>query len=501
MAFSIAALFEDDYSWSIDSPENNTDNLLQLDEFDSAGDLPYLEQNGRAYIYDESADSLVLLKEKWGESEFDMGVFRAWEDWGYGSRKLRAVEEKAAGGWVIAIEESWDGQSNWQVLDVDSAGHIVWENSYWGDIKSKEYLFEVSGSLNSGDLNGDGVIGVNASSLTASSLDTNGANVLVDSDGYAYIKVSDASDANVIAITDFYGHAVRFNQSWSSPGGGGSSSEEATHAQLDTTGSDDVYKVIVKQTEDYTFEEIRYHVHTINLDGTFDWQTQWDIDLVDYEVAFGEDFDGDDVYGFNSANLEPVSTDVDADSSASDAVSLMKDKSSGSLYIYDASGSGNTIKINDHYLEESGSWGDGTSYYGSFSSTVYAAAKNDFSLDSIGSGDSGSYSSVVIALIVIALIVIALIVIALIVTSATIVAIKRSDSYTSEGLTQVSTYWDILPIEPMGPRWEYASFTDSIAGMKSYLVKTLIMIQKESADVGNLTPVKRMIPMMVFSYF
>ena len=385
MAFSIAALFEDDYSWSIDSPENNTDNLLQLDEFDSAGDLPYLEQNGRGYIYDQSADSLVLLKEKWGESEFDMGVFRAWEDWGYGSRKFRAVEEKDGGGWVIAIEESWDGQSNWQVLDVDSAGHIVWENSYWGDIKSKEYLFEVSGSLNSGDLNGDGVIGVNASSLTASSLDTNGANVLVDSDGYAYIKVSDASDANVIAITDFYGHAVRFNQSWSSPGGGGSSSEEATHAQLDTTGTEDVYKVIVKQTEDWSgTPEIRYHVHTVNLDGTFDWDTQWDIDLIDYEISFGEDFNGDGVDGFNAENLDAISTDDDASTLASDAVFPKRDQDSGSIYIYDnsISGSGNTFRVDDNYLEQNETWGDSSgSDYGSYSCVIYAATKNNFELD------------------------------------------------------------------------------------------------------------------------
>ena len=199
MAFSVSSILEDDYSWSVDDVENNVANLLQLDELDNAGDLAYLEQNGRAYIYDQSADALVLIKDKWGESAFDQGAFRGWEDWGYGSRKLRAVEEASGGGWVIALEESWDGQSNWQILEVDSDGYVSWDDSYWGDIKSKEYLFEVPGETLSGDLNGDGVIGFNASSLTASTLDNNGANVLVDSDGYAYIKTSSSTDANIIA--------------------------------------------------------------------------------------------------------------------------------------------------------------------------------------------------------------------------------------------------------------------------------------------------------------
>ena len=304
---------EDEDSWSIRNPETEVKNLIKLDRLDNAGDLAYIEDNGRSYIYDQSEDLLILIKEKWGDSSADQAAFRGWEDWGYGSRKLRAVEEKTDGGWVIALEENWSGQSEWQVLDVDSDGYISWENSYWGDITNKEYLFEVSGSLMSGDLNGDGAIGVDRSRLTASSLDTNGANVLVDADGYAYIRTSSATEANVVAITDSYGSAVRFNQSWSSQGGGGSSSEEATHAQIDTTGSHDVYKVIVKQTENWSgAPETRYHIHTVNLDGTFDWDTLWDVDLIDYEISFGEDFNGDTVYGFNTDNLGAISTDDDS---------------------------------------------------------------------------------------------------------------------------------------------------------------------------------------------
>ena len=246
MTFSSSDFVDNDYSWSIDNAETNATSLLRLDELDNAGDLAYIEQNGRAYIYDVSADSLVLIKEKWGESSSDQAAFRGWEDWGYGSRKLRAVEEKSGGGWVVALEETFDGQSNWQVLELDSNGYIDWTNSYWGDIKSKEYLFEVSGSSLSGDLNQDGVIGINLTGLTASTADSNGATILNDSDGYAYIKTTDATDSPVIAISDFYGGAIRFNQSWSD--GSWSNSEAATHVQLDTSGSIDVYKVLVQQT-------------------------------------------------------------------------------------------------------------------------------------------------------------------------------------------------------------------------------------------------------------
>ena len=215
--------------------------------------------------------------------------------------------------------------------------------------------------------------------MTASSEDSDGATILSDSDGYAYIKVSNASDAQIIAITDNYGGAVRFNQSWES-GGGGSSTEVATHAQL-ISGTPDVYQVIVKQTEAFgSTTDIRHHVHTVSTDGTFDWNSQWDVDLISYEAAFGEDFNNDGVTGFNAARLNDVTTDDDAASSpASDAVFLQRDQDTGSIYIFDnsfSSESDKRIKINDAYLETNETW-DG----GSYASVVIAAEKNSFKLD------------------------------------------------------------------------------------------------------------------------
>ena len=459
MAFTIADIQENELSWSVSSPKTAVSDLLQLNTLDSAGDLAYIEQNGRAYVYDVSADSLVLIKEKWGTSSSDQAAFRGWEDWGYGSRKLRAVEAKSGGGWVVALEDVWDNQSNWQVFEIDSSGYIDWDNAYWGDIKSKEYLFEVSGSALSGDLNQDGVIGINLTGLTTSSEDSDGATILSDSDGYAYIKVSSASDAQIIAITDNYGGTVRFNQSWSWEGG--SSTEIATHAQL-ISGSPDVYQVIVKQTETYgSTTDIRHHVHTVSTDGTFDWNSQWDVDLISYEAAFGEDFNGDGVTGFNSARLNDVTTDDDAASSpASDAVFLQRDQDTGSIYIFDNSFSAESdkrIKINDSYLETNETW-DG----GSHTCVVVAAEKNSFQLD----GESPSAYHYIVAL-------------------------KGTDTYSaSDGISGSSTYWDILPVESDGtPRWEYQSYTDSIAGYEDLFGQDLDGVNGQGIAVGNLTAV------------
>ena len=117
MAFTTSEIQDNELSWSVSSPKSSVSDLLQLNTLDSAGDLAYIEQNGRAYVYDVSADSLVLIKEKWGSSSADQAAFRGWEDWGYGSRKLRAVEAKSGGGWVVALEETFDSQSNWQILE------------------------------------------------------------------------------------------------------------------------------------------------------------------------------------------------------------------------------------------------------------------------------------------------------------------------------------------------------------------------------------------------
>ena len=455
MAFTIADIQENELSWSVSSPKTAVSDLLQLNTLDSAGDLAYIEQNGRAYVYDVSESSLVLIKEKWGTSSSDQASFRGWEDWGYGSRKLRAVEAKSGGGWVIALEESFDGQSNWQVLELDSSGYIDWTNSYWGDIKSKEYLFEVSGSVLSGDLNQDGVIGVSLTGLTSSTLDTDGANILNDADGYAYIKTTDATDSPIIAISDFYGGTVRFNQSWSD--GSWSNSEVATHVQLDTSGSIDVYKVLVQQTStSNSITETQYHVHTVNADGSFDWNTAWNVDPVSYETTFNQDLDGDDVVGFNSSNLSLVDTDDDASSSpASNAVFLKKNTKSGTIYVFDnsISGSGNTIQINDNYLEQYETFGDG----GSYSSSVFAAHKNSFALDS-DSPSSYHY----------------------------LVALKNTDSYDGQSVTT----WDVIPVESNGEvRWEYSSFTESIAGYETLFGQDMDEDDSVGLDVGALTAV------------
>ena len=80
---------------------------------------------------------------------------------------------------------------------------------------------------------------------------------------------------------------------------------------------------------------------------------EWNAKITNYEPIFGVDLDGDNYVGFNENNLESIETDTIG-------VKLLRDKSSGSLYILD----GETRKlITDEYdwepqLEYSNSWSD-----------------------------------------------------------------------------------------------------------------------------------------------
>ena len=55
-------IIEDDFSWSVSNPASSID-LLQLDYLDTAGDLLFIEENGRVYV--KAGNDLVLIKEKW----------------------------------------------------------------------------------------------------------------------------------------------------------------------------------------------------------------------------------------------------------------------------------------------------------------------------------------------------------------------------------------------------------------------------------------------------
>ena len=399
------------------------------------------------HIYDSSADlDLILIKDKWthdiSSNPNNQSAFHAWDN-GQNFRKLRAVEAKqGGGGWVIAVENRHFGNSDWQVMEVDADGYVNWDNAYWGDIKSKEHLFEVTGSLLSGNLNVDGSIGVNTSLLSPSavdangiSLDTDGASVLVDTDDYAYIKTTNNdSTAEIIPITDEWGGSMRFNHSWTD--GNWSDSNLATHAQsYQVNGNLAGYKLLVKQTSTSgSTTEISYHVHTLNLDGVIEWDSaEWNVDPVAQEsIIFNQDVNGDGVEGFNSAAL--VTVDTDDDSQLPDdpeSVFLKKNSESGAIYVIDNNVViGERVELDDRQLERYETSGNGESY----SSSVYAVERFEYDIDDLDSNNASCHY---------------------------LIAIKNTDTYNA----QTVNAWDIIPVLDTGEViWDLASFTESIAG-------------------------------------
>ena len=148
---------------------------------------------------------------------------------------------------------------------------------------------------------------------------------------------------------------------------------------------------------------------------------------------------------------------------AADAVFPKRDKDSGSIYIFDnsISGSGNTFKVDDNYLEQNETWFGSGSDFGSYTCVVHAAAKNNFELDE-SSPDSYHY----------------------------LLAIKSEDVYSSGSYTDTYTSWEILPVESDGtPRWEYSSYTDSIAGYEDLFGQDLDGEDGIGMDLGDLTAI------------
>ena len=132
------------------------------------------------------------------------------------------------------------------------------------------------------DLNGDSVIGFDASLLTQKTTDVTGDLLFTDTAGSLYIK---PASGDLISVVDpWNGESVSLdrNDVWSD----GSSSQETlkvTRWDNDTASdlTDDKYLVLAKDSYTYagtTNED--YVIYKVDLEGKIDWMSDWNLSLI-----------------------------------------------------------------------------------------------------------------------------------------------------------------------------------------------------------------------------
>ncbi len=210
------------------------------------------------------------------------------------------------------------------------------------------------------DLNGDGKAGIDAASLTMSTIDKSGVKLGRDADKSLYI----VNGTQVKAV----GNAswLEYANSWTNGNNTTNSNETkavAVEAIRDSSNNITGYKLALKQTNIYDGNTtVSWDVLKLDADakvtyGYYDSATQsWKDDSVrgqksiaPFEEFFGDDLNEDGRTGVDVASLVKVSTDTNG-------ILLARDKEN-SLYLLD----GNNAKaVSASWLEYSNSWGNGS---------------------------------------------------------------------------------------------------------------------------------------------
>ena len=257
--------------------------------------------------------------------------------------------------------DNWDGYENswtdYQIVNFDSSGIIDWNASYnyTQDIKPYETDFGQ-------DLDVDGAIGLDMSSLVDAGNDTFGAVLKKDSTGNSFYILNDTNNA-IISITEDWGGSadLEYSSSWD----GGSWKQEAIAVESLTytnknNESVNGFVIAIKNTSTYDGEnwcdwELKY----TNDKGIIDWEmSTWTTSIKSSEILFGagQDLDGDGVTGVDQSSFTDVTTDTFG-------WKLKKD-SSKSLYVTDADGN-NLVSLGDTYgtinFDYEYNWGSGSS--------------------------------------------------------------------------------------------------------------------------------------------
>lgn len=233
------------------------------------------------------------------------------------------------------------------------------------------------------DLDGDGATGVSTANLLPVSTDTFGFRLLKSSDNRLFIAEIDTTSepvsyTNPLPIVDQWGGAPEFDFSFSSEGFSEVTEAIAVEAVYDPASPTTIvaYRLAIRRvvtiadkqgtdeagTNGFTNWEIQY----VDSTGKLIWDQASFGSITSWEEVFGQDLDGDNVTGFNSAALVGVTTDP-ADSQV---VYPMLDRN-GAIFVHDPQ-SGLFIPVIDSWggspvFNQNNSWADGAS-----SSSVYA---------------------------------------------------------------------------------------------------------------------------------
>ena len=217
----------------------------------SAGDRLQIDSNKNLYILTTEGDSIAVVDEGGG---WEISLDET-QDWGTGSftreaayveyfdseeKYYLAVKETNSDSWdengdgIISDYEQWTDEQ-WVIYTIQSDGGFNWNGTYGANITSYEEKLNV-------DINNDGALGLNLTTLEAILTDTDGV-TLKRGNGELFIIDGD----NTIQITEEHGGSPQLERSDSWQGGSFSSTAYAA-----VKNSDDTYSVAIKFEESFS---------------------------------------------------------------------------------------------------------------------------------------------------------------------------------------------------------------------------------------------------------
>ena len=211
---------------------------------------------------------------------------------------------------------------NWETIEISTAGIVDWSTIKWGDASPHEI------DLNQ-DLDGDGSIWSVANlTLTAVDTDVLGVTPFLDENKNLYIMPGQGQQKQ--AVYDGTGNLISFEESQNF--GSSSLKSELMAVESTTVGSDDYYKLLIKET--FTSGSVSgTEYQTVNVDPTtmlIDWSTwtQTD-DPTKLESIFNKDINEDGTV--TAITVGTTKTAVSTDTTGAQ----LKATSDGSLFVTD----------------------------------------------------------------------------------------------------------------------------------------------------------------------
>jgi hypothetical protein len=293
-------------------------------------------------IYIKDGQTYIALTDSYGGIP-NLEYSNSWTD-GSNESLVYAVEKQTDGTFKLAVKNTniYSGVTtvNWQVYSLNAQGALDWSKSTWTQsISNVETQFKQ-------DLNLDGFVGVDSSTMLAVGKDVLGATLVKDADGALFIR----NGNDLTAITDSYGGApkLEYSNSWT----GGSNKSEAMAVQKQSDGT---YRLAIKTTNVYNDKtDISWQIQTLSEAGVLDWsKSSWSKAITSHEKLFEQDLNGDGKVGIDNDKLDLVGTDTNGVRLARDAERALYVQIGSAWYaITDTNGGSPT-------LESSNSWTTG----------------------------------------------------------------------------------------------------------------------------------------------